>query len=58
MGKLRPEAQRIRLQTAEHAPARFRVLGPLFNTPEFFYAFDVSAEQRNNRLNPKPLRIW
>jgi putative endopeptidase len=57
-GKIRPEALRLRLRTDPHSPARFRVLGPLYNLPEFFDAFDVPADQREGRLNPKPVSIW
>jgi putative endopeptidase len=57
-GKIRPEALRLRLVVDPHSPARFRVLGPLYNMPEFFDAFDVPADKRKGRLNPKPVSIW
>ena len=57
-GKIRPEALRLRLVVDPHSPARFRVLGPLYNMPEFFDAFHVPADKRNGRLNPKPVSIW
>jgi putative endopeptidase len=57
-GKIRPEALRLRLLTDPHSPARFRVLGPLYNMPEFFDAFDVPADKRKGRLSPKPVSIW
>jgi putative endopeptidase len=57
-GKIRPEALRLRLVVDPHSPARFRVLGPLYNMPEFFDAFDVPAAKRKGRLNPKPVSIW
>jgi putative endopeptidase len=56
--KIRPEAARVRLATDPHSPPRFRVLGPLYNTPEFFEAFGATPEQAGGRLNPKPVRIW
>jgi hypothetical protein len=34
------------------------VLGPLYNMPEFFDAFDVPADKRKGRLNRKPVSIW
>jgi putative endopeptidase len=49
---------RIRLKIDPHSPPRFRVLGPLYNTPEFFQAFGATAEQAKGRLNPKPVVIW
>jgi putative endopeptidase len=57
-GRMRPEAQRLRLLTDPHSPPRFRVLGPLFNMPEFFKAFDVSPDNARGRLNPHPVVIW
>ena len=56
--KIRPEAARVRLATDPHAPPRFRVLGPLYNTPEFFQAFQVSPEETRKKLNPNPVQIW
>jgi predicted metalloendopeptidase len=40
------------------SPARFRGLGPLYNLPEFFDAFDVPADKRKGLLNPKPGSVW
>ena len=37
--KIREESLRNRLMTDVHAPAKYRVLGPLANMPEFFEAF-------------------
>jgi predicted metalloendopeptidase len=56
--KIRPEAARVRLATDPHAPPRFRVLGPLYNTPEFFQAFQLSPEETRKKLNPNPVQIW
>jgi predicted metalloendopeptidase len=56
--KMRPEALRVMVATNPHSPPKFRVLGPLYNTPEFFEAFGATPEQAGSRLNPKPVRIW
>ncbi len=56
--KIRPEAARVRLATDPHSPPRFRVLGPLYNTPEFFQAFGISPAQARDKMNPKPVQIW
>ena len=56
--KRRPEEERVRLTTDPHSTPRFRVLGPLYNMPEFFQAFGISPEQAGSRLNPKPVQIW
>jgi putative endopeptidase len=55
--KFREEAQRVRLMIDPHSPARYRVLGPLANLPEFFAAFgsDGGAMQRPKELRPT---IW
>ena len=56
--RMMPLAQRMRLLTDPHSPARFRVQGPLYNMPEFFQAFGANPKQANGRLNPNPVRIW
>jgi putative endopeptidase len=57
-GLQRPEALRQRLLTDPHSPAKFRVLGPLYNMPEFFQAFGVTPQEARGRVNPKPVVIW
>ena len=55
---MRPEMEKLQVNTDPHPHARWRVNGPLSNSPEFFEAFGVAegdpmarpAEQRN--------RIW
>jgi putative endopeptidase len=56
--KMRPEALRVMVATNPHSPPRFRVLGPLYNMPEFFEAFGATPKQAGDRLNPRPVRIW
>jgi putative endopeptidase len=48
---------RVRLTIDPHSPARYRVLGPLGNFPEFFAAFACVG---GAMLRPEELRptIW
>ncbi len=55
---IRPESLRRQVRTDFHSPARFRVLGPLYNTPEFFEAFQTPPDAARSHLNPRPVRIW
>jgi putative endopeptidase len=56
--KMRPEFTRVMIQTNPHSPPRFRVIGPLYNMPEFFQAFHVSPAEAGAKLNPRPVQIW
>jgi len=51
----RPESVRLQIATDPHSPARFRVLGPLSNMPEFFSAF--GCEGRSSIARPEALRV-
>ncbi len=54
----REEATRLRVNTDPHAPAKFRVNGPLSNLPEFFEAFgckDGDPMKRPAQVRPA---IW
>jgi putative endopeptidase len=55
---MRPEAQRVRLNTDPHSPPRFRVLGPLSDLPEFQQAF--SCPDGSEMVRPPAARpaIW
>ncbi len=56
--KSRPEDLRLRLTLDPHSPPRFRVLGTLYNVPEFFQAFGIDPKDAGSQLNPHPVRIW
>jgi putative endopeptidase len=55
---IRPEALKLRLKTDVHSPARFRVMGPLMNLPEFFQAFDVKPGDPMRNPDDKIVKIW
>ncbi len=55
---IRPEALKLRLKIDVHSPARFRVLGPLMNLPEFFQAFDVKPGDPMRNPDDKIVKIW
>ena len=53
----RDEMLRVRLTIDPHSPARYRVLGPLANFPEFFAAFDCDGGAMLRPLELRPT-IW
>jgi len=54
----RPEALRLQVNTDPHAPARFRVDGPLSNLDEFAAAFDVPEGAPMRRPAAERVAIW
>ncbi|WP_257386214.1 M13 family metallopeptidase [Tahibacter caeni] len=54
----RPEALRLQIQSNEHAPAKWRVLGPVANLPEFAAAFSCKAGDPLVRDAAKRVLIW
>ena len=54
----RPEAVASQVKSNEHPPARFRVLGPLANIPEFYKAFDIKPGDRMWRADSLRVKIW
>ena len=54
----REEAARLRVVTDPHAPARFRVNGPLSNLPEFFKAFGCKDGDAMKRAEKDRPAIW
>jgi putative endopeptidase len=51
----RPEAVANQVKSDVHSPAKFRVLGPLANIPEFYAAFDI--KQGDAMWQPDSLRV-
>jgi len=58
MYQQRDEVLRTRLLSDVHAPAKWRVLGPMSNIPEFYEAFGVKPGQPMWRAPADRVRIW
>ena len=56
--KHREETLRARLLTDEHAPPKYRVLGPLANLPEFAAAFHCKAGDAMVRPAADRVSLW
>ena len=54
----RPEAQRLMVQTDPHPVAKYRVLGPLSNLPEFHKAWSCQADAPMVRPADKRCEVW
>lgn len=58
MEQMRPEAVRTQVRSNEHAPAKWRVLGPLSNIDDFYTAFSLSPADRMYVSPAERVRIW
>jgi putative endopeptidase len=58
MTQQREETLRSRLLSDVHAPAKWRVLGPMSNIPEFYEAFGVKPGQPMWRPENQRVHIW
>lgn len=58
MLNMRPEAMANQVKSNEHAPAKWRVLGPLSNMPEFFSTFGVKQGDKMWRPESQIVKIW
>jgi putative endopeptidase len=56
--EIRPETQRLMVQTDPHPTAKYRVIGPLSNLPEFRQAFSCPAEAPMVRPDGKRCEVW
>jgi putative endopeptidase len=54
----RPEALRLQVRSNEHAPAKYRVDGPVSDMPEFASAFQCSPPQPMARTASQRVVIW
>jgi putative endopeptidase len=55
---MRPEAQRLQVQSDPHPISKYRVNGPLSNLPEFQQAFQCKADAAMVRPPNKRCEIW
>jgi putative endopeptidase len=58
MVNMRPEAITAQVKSNEHAPAKWRVIGPLSNMPEFYKAFNVKQGDKMWRADSLQIKIW
>jgi endothelin-converting enzyme/putative endopeptidase len=56
--EIRIEQQRLMMQTDPHPVAKYRVNGPLSNTPEFQKAFQCKADSVMVRAGEKRCEVW
>ncbi|MFL5358972.1 M13 family metallopeptidase [Archangium sp.] len=55
---LRPETQRLMIQSDPHPTGKYRVIGPLSNLPEFQKAFSCKPDSEMVRPADKRCEIW
>jgi endothelin-converting enzyme/putative endopeptidase len=56
--EIRPETLRLMVQGDPHPPAKYRVVGPLSNLPEFQKAFDCPPDAPMVRPPEKRCEVW
>ena len=56
--EIRPETQRAMVQGDPHPIAKFRVIGPLSNMPEFATAFGCKQDALMVRPQEKRCEVW
>jgi endothelin-converting enzyme/putative endopeptidase len=56
--EIRPETQRLMIQTDPHPIAKYRVIGPLSNLPEFQRAWSCKADAPMVRPSDKRCDVW
>jgi putative endopeptidase len=54
----RPEAIANQVKSNEHSPAKFRVLGPLANMPEFYSTFGIKKGDKMFTDEAERVEIW
>ena len=54
----RPESIANQVRSNEHSPAKFRVIGPLTDMPEFLATFGIKAGDPMWRSESERVKIW
>jgi len=54
----RPEAIADQVRSNEHSPAKYRVIGPLTDMPEFFSSFGIKEGDKMWRGDVERVKIW
>ena len=52
------ETLRMRINVDPHSPEKYRVNGPLSNTPEFYKAFNVKPGEKMYREEKDRVKVW
>lgn len=58
MLNVRPEALADQVKTDVHSPAKYRIIGPLSNMPEFYTTFGIKEGDFLWRADSLRIRIW
>jgi putative endopeptidase len=58
MTNSRPEALAAKVRSDVHSPAKYRVIGPLSNVPEFYEAFGIQPGEAMYRADSLRVMIW
>ncbi len=58
MINIRPESLANQVKTDVHSPAKYRVIGPLSNMPEFYATFGIKEGDFMWRPDSLRIKIW
>jgi putative endopeptidase len=58
MVNIKPESLAQQIMTDVHAPAQFRINGPLSNIPEFYKAFNIKEGSKMRQAEKDRVVIW